>query len=91
MSTIRIDEKHARLLDRLVAHITLQGKKMNKKALVGKLIEDAVIGEGIPVQDELRPLEEDPAWTGLQDTFKLGIRDLSEKVDKLLYQLDGEG
>jgi len=90
MSTIRIDEKHARLLDRLVAHITMRGKKVNKKVLVGKLIEDAVTNEGIPLQDELGPLENDPAWTGLQHTFKLGILDLSEKVDKYLYHLNGE-
>jgi hypothetical protein len=90
MSTIRIDEKHAHLLDRLVAHITMRGKKVNKKALIGKLIDDAAIGEGISLQDEPGPLEEDPAWTGLQDTFKLGISDLSEKVDKYLYHLNGE-
>ncbi len=90
MSTIRIDAKHARLLDRLVAQITMRGKKVNKMALVGKLIEDASKTEGIPLIDEPIPLEEDPAWTGLQEIFNLGISDLSENVDKYLYRLNGE-
>ncbi len=90
MSTIRIDEKHVRLLDRLVAQITMRGKKITKMALVGKWIEEASKTEGISLKNELGPLEEDPAWTGLQETFNLGISDLSENVDKYLYQLDGE-
>ena len=90
MSTIRIDERHANLLDRLVAHLSLRGKKVNKKTLIGKLIDEAAVSEGIPVNEDVVPLEEDPAWTGLNETFTLGITDLSENVDKYLYRLDGE-
>ena len=30
-------------------------------------------------------LENDPAWKRLEDTFSLGISDLSERVDEFLY------
>jgi len=90
MSTIRIDEKHQKLLDKLIASMILRGRKMNKKKFIGELIENALISEGIPIEDRMIPLEEDPAWTGLKDTFHLGFPDLSENVDALLYQLDGE-
>lgn len=36
----------------------------------------------------LPPLKDDPAWTGLKETFKLGVSDLSEKVDYYLYKID---
>jgi hypothetical protein len=38
----------------------------------------------------LPPLKDDPAWIGLKETFKLGVSDLSEKVDYYLYEIDGE-
>ncbi|MHA1720560.1 MAG: hypothetical protein ACTSWX_00890 [Promethearchaeota archaeon] len=90
MSTIRIDEKHQKLLDKLIANMILRGRKINKKKIIGELIENALISEGIPIDDELIPLEEDPAWIGLNDIFHLGFPDLSENVDNLLYQFDGE-
>ena len=90
MSTIRIDEKHQKLLDKLIANMVLRGRKMNKKKFIGELIENALISEGIPINDKLIPLEEDPAWIGLKDTFHLEFPELSENVDALLYRLDGE-
>ena len=90
MSTIRIDEKHQKLLDKLIANMILRGRKMNKKKIIGELIENALISEGIPIEDKLIPIEEDPAWTGLNETFHLGFPELSENVDALLYQIDGE-
>ena len=85
MSTIRIDKKHLTLLDKLIATLTLRGKKMTKKDLIGKLIENALISEGILDDKEILPLEKDPAWIGLNKTFSTGISDLSEKVDEYLY------
>ena len=31
---------------------------------------------------------DDHTWKGLDDVFELGIEDLSEKVDKILYHLN---
>ncbi len=90
ISTIRIDKEHAKLLDELISHLILRGKKMNKKELIGKLIEDALITEGLKNSNDLKSIENDPAWKGLKDVFKLGISDLSEKVDDILYKLNGE-
>lgn len=90
MSTIRIDDHHRQLLDRLLAHLLLRGKKINKKDLLGTLIEKAIKEEGIPLVDTHVPIEEDSAWTGLNETFKLDIVDLSENVDTYLYKMDGE-
>lgn len=90
MSTIRIDKEHAKLLDELIAHLTLKGQKISKKELIGKIIENALIMEGIKDSDKNISLEDDPAWKGLEDTFNLGISDLSERVDELLYGKNGE-
>ena len=87
MSTIRIGEKHQKLLEKLLATLVLKGKKTNKKQLIGDLIENASHQEGISVDDNsLPPLHEDPAWINLEDCFSSGIEDLSENVDKYLYQ-----
>lgn len=90
MSTIRIDKEHAKLLDELIAHLTLKGQKISKKELIGKIIENALRLEGIKDSDKTISLEDDPAWIGLEDTFSLGISDLSERVDELLYEKNGE-
>ena len=37
-------------------------------------------------EQNLIPLEKDPAWIGLDKTYKTGISDLSERVDEYLYE-----
>ncbi len=90
MSTIRIDNKHLKLLDKLISHLILRGNKISKKDLVAKLIEDAMIAEGLEENESSYSITDDHAWKGLEDIFELGIEDLSEKVDEILYQLNGE-
>ena len=90
MSTVRIDKKHLKLLDKLISHLILRGNKVSKKDLVAKLIEDAMVAEGIGENETPDSITDDHAWKGLDDVFKLGIEDLSEKVDEVLYQLNGE-
>lgn len=90
MSTIRIDKNHIELLDKLISHLTLRGNKINKKDLIAKLIEDAMIAEGIGKNEDLSSITDDHAWKGLEEVFELGIEDLSEKVDDVLYKLNGE-
>lgn len=86
MDTIQIDKKHSRLLDKLISHLISRGKKITKKELIGKLIERAFYAEGLKISDKEKSIENDPARKGLDNTFKLGISDLSEKVDDLLYR-----
>ena len=85
ISTIRIDKENVKYLDELISHLILRGKKITKKELIGKLIKEALIAEGLKNSNELNSLESDLAWKGLNDVFKLGISDLSEKVDDVLY------
>ena len=90
MSTIRIDKRHLKLLDRLISHLTLRGNKITKKDLIAKLIEEAMTAEGLEESESSDSIEDDYAWKGLQDVFELGIKDLSEKVDETLYQFNEE-
>ncbi len=90
MSTIRIDKKHLKILDKLISHLTLRGNKITKKDLVAKLIEEAMIAEGLEENESTFSILDDHAWKGLDDVFELGIEDLSEKVDEFLYQLNEE-
>ena len=90
ISTVRIDKKHLKLLDKLVSHLTLRGNKVSKKGLVAKLIEDAMIAEGLEENETSDSITDEPAWQGLEDVFELRIEDLSERVDEIVYQLNGE-
>jgi len=90
ISTVRIDKKHLKLLDKLISHLTLRGNKISKKGLVAKLIEDAMIAEGLEENEVPDSITDDHAWKGLDDVFELDIESLSEKVDEVLYQLNGE-
>ncbi len=85
ISTIRIDKENVKNLDELISHLILRGKKITKKELIGKLIKEALIAEGLKNSNELKSIESDLAWKGLKDVFSLGITDLSEKVDDILY------
>lgn len=90
ISTIRIDKEHLKLLDKLISHLTLRGNKITKKDFVAKLIEDAMTAEGLEETEISNSITDDHAWKGLDDVFELGIKDLSEKVDEILYQLHKE-
>ena len=90
ISTVRIDKKHLKLLDKLISHLILRGNKVSKKGLVAKLIEDAMVAEGLEEIEVQESITDDHAWKGLDDVFELGIEDLSEKVDDVLYKLNGE-
>ena len=90
MSTIRIDKKHLKLLDKLISHLTIREKKVSKKALVAKLIEDAMVAEGLDDEEDQDFENDEYAWEGLDDVFELDIEDLSERVDELLYYANEE-
>ena len=46
--------------------------------------------EGLEENEVPKSITDDHAWKGLKDVFELGIEDLSEKVDEVLYMLNGE-
>jgi len=90
ISTVRIDKKHLKLLDKLISHLILRGNKVSKKGLVAKLIEDAMIAEGLEENEVPDSITDDHAWKGLDDVFELDFESLSENVDEVLYKLNGE-
>lgn len=61
MSIIRIDKEHIKLLDELIVHLRIRGQKISKRELIGKLIENALIAEGIKNAGKDLLLENDPA------------------------------
>lgn len=90
MSTIRIDEKHAKLLDKLISQLTLRGNKITKKNLIDRLIEEAMKAGGLEEKEIKTISPENKTWRGLDEVFELGIQDLSENIDNILYRLDEE-
>ncbi len=52
MSNFRIDKKHEKLLDDLLSHYILKGKKITKQELLAKLIDDAIEVEGLKADSE---------------------------------------
>ena len=59
MTTIHIDDKHERLLERLLARLSSPGKSINKKDVIDKLIEDAVGDDGMSTDG--KPIPHDKA------------------------------
>jgi len=49
-----------------------------------------MVAEGIEKNDDLGSITDDHAWKGLDDVFELKLESLSENVDEILYQLNGE-
>ncbi len=81
MSTIRLDGKHAKMLDELKAKLILQGKKISKQEIVGRIIEIASNNNEI-LLDEQPHVEKDDAELKI---FDWGVSDTSRTVDKHLY------
>ena len=69
MSAIKLDPERAALLDRLIAHLLLRGRKISKQEFLGELIDRAARELGETTPKELPPLEEDPAWIGLSKAY----------------------
>ncbi|MBA7511168.1 hypothetical protein ES705_03159 [subsurface metagenome] len=49
-----------------------------------------MIAEGLEENEVPDSITDDHAWKGLDDVFELDIESLSEKVDEVLYKLNGE-
>ncbi|MBN2152028.1 MAG: hypothetical protein JW839_11310 [Candidatus Lokiarchaeota archaeon] len=57
MNTIHIDDKHERLLERLLARLSSTGTKIDKKDVIDKLIEAAVGDDDVPTDEKALPDE----------------------------------
>ncbi len=55
MNTIHIDDKHERLLERLLTRLSSTGEKINKKDVIDKLIEDAAGDDEQPSEGNSLP------------------------------------
>ncbi len=71
------------MLDDLKAKLTLQGKKMSKQELVGRIIEIASNNNDILLNEQNRASEQDDELK----TFDWGVADTSTSVDYQLYGL----
>ncbi|HMF32843.1 MAG TPA: hypothetical protein VKK79_15570 [Candidatus Lokiarchaeia archaeon] len=80
MSTVRLDERHAKMLDDIRARCILRGVKVTKQELMSRLIERASEDETLVFGHEAKV----PA-TGEIKVFDWGVDDTSSTVDKYLY------
>jgi hypothetical protein len=71
------------MLDDLKAKLTLQGNKMSKQELVGKIIEIASNNNDILLNEQNQAREEDDELK----IFDWGVSDTSTSVDYQLYGL----
>jgi hypothetical protein len=71
------------MLDDLKAKLTLQGKKISKQELVGRIIEIASNNNDILLDEQNQEREEDDELI----TFAWGVSDTSTSVDEHLYGL----
>jgi hypothetical protein len=83
MSTVRLDEQHAKMLDDLKAKLTLQGKKISKQELIGKIIEVASKNTDSLFEDQPPEAIDDDELK----VFDWGVSDTSTTVDEYLYGL----
>ncbi|HMF34507.1 MAG TPA: hypothetical protein VKK79_24000 [Candidatus Lokiarchaeia archaeon] len=85
MDSIRIDPAHDKMLDHLLEKERQRGKIVTKKEIVQKLIENAIQSDLDSSEQNIGPLEEDPAWIALKNPLNIPIVDLSENIDQYLY------
>ena len=71
------------MLDELKAKLTLQGKKISKQELVGRIIEIASSNNDILLDEQDQAITDE----GELKTFAWGVSDTSTSVDEQLYGL----
>ena len=89
MTTVKLDPEDDNILEKLRAKMILRGKKMSKKDILGRLIKHAAENEDIlsnDFMDQSIPLEEDPAWSILNEPHELEFDDTSTRIDEFVYK-----
>ena len=86
--SIRIEGAKKEKLDMFLASLLLkEGVKITLQDAVGLMVEYALENEEDIIKrlKELPPLEEDPAWKGLENPMRWGIKDSSRRIDEFVY------
>jgi hypothetical protein len=86
--SVKIEAEKKEKLERFLASILLrEGIKVTLQEALGLMIEYALENEEEIIKRlrELPPLEEDPAWKGLENPLHWGVKDSSVRIDEFLY------
>lgn len=86
--TIKLDKERKKNLEKFVATLVIrEGLKVTLQEALGLMVDYSLENkdELIKRLKRLPPLEEDPAWTMLQQPDDWGVEDASEKIDAYLY------
>jgi len=87
-ATIKIENAKKEKLDKFLASLLLkEGVKISLQEAVGLMVDYALENEENIVKRlrEMPPLEEDPAWKGLEKPKRWGVKDSSKRIDEFLY------
>ena len=86
VSTVRLKDKHKRLLDKLYGYYRQKGNSLTKQDIIGSLIEDAARKEGLEESDSEKSLDSvDQFFSLLDNAPGWGVTDTSTTVDDYLY------
>jgi len=87
-TTVKIEDAKKEKLDMFLASLLLkEGVKITLQEALGLMVDYALENEEDIIKrlKELPPLEEDPAWKGLETPMRWGIKDSSKRIDEFLY------
>jgi len=87
-ATVKIEADKKEKLERFLASLLLrEGVKITLQEALGLIVDFALENEEDIIKRlrELPPLEEDPAWKGLENPMRWGIKDSSKRIDEFLY------
>jgi len=88
-TTIKIEDAKKEKLDMFLASLLLkEGVRITLQEAVGLMVDYALENEEDIIKrlTKLPPLEEDPAWKGLENPKRWGIKDSSKRIDEFLYR-----
>ncbi|MBS7622327.1 hypothetical protein KEJ39_01450 [Candidatus Bathyarchaeota archaeon] len=88
VTTVKLDEDRKRALDQFLASLVLEdGVKVTLQEALGLMV-DYSLENRVELAKRIRrlpPLEDDPAWTMLDEPDDWGVEDASERIDECLY------
>jgi len=88
VTTVKLDEDRKRALDKFLASLVVEeGVKVTLQEALGLMVDYSLENRDELAKriKKLPPLEEDPAWTMLEEPDDWGVEDTSERIDEYLY------
>jgi len=86
MSTVKVDKRILKLLDKFQAELLLKyGVKLDKKEIVEKAIRWAIMNKDFVEKELLKKRKKDKMLDLLEKPVDWGIEDSSIEIDKHLY------